>query len=169
MEMAWDDGIKPAELSEPFGPPEFAASRSHQDAQLSNENARAAGQAAVLINGGAATAVVAFLAKDRIDPYFLMNVPIALGSYAVGVVFGASMMICTTKSLKYWGLSWREYMVHKGSITKTGDAYNDRGKRWDVGAITCFVAAMASFLFASVTMAVIISRAPHLPQVLGPG
>src|SRR4051794_22984724 len=36
--------------------------RSHKDADVANENARAAGQAAILINGGAATAILAFLA-----------------------------------------------------------------------------------------------------------
>jgi hypothetical protein len=40
---------------------EFAVRRSHLDAQISNENLRATGQAMILINGGAATAILAFL------------------------------------------------------------------------------------------------------------
>jgi hypothetical protein len=42
---------------------EFAARRSHQDSQISNENSRSAGQAAILINGGAATAIVALFSR----------------------------------------------------------------------------------------------------------
>jgi hypothetical protein len=52
----------------PYGDSKYAGERSQQDSRISNENARAAAQSAVLINGGAATAVLAFLAKDKIDP-----------------------------------------------------------------------------------------------------
>jgi hypothetical protein len=37
----------------------FAVDRSHRDAESSNATARATAQAAILINGGAATAVLA--------------------------------------------------------------------------------------------------------------
>ena len=54
---------------------EFAAKRSHQDSQISNENSRAAAQAAIFINGGAATAILALLSKDRIDPHLIRVIP----------------------------------------------------------------------------------------------
>jgi hypothetical protein len=44
----------------------FAVERSHRDSASSNETARATAQAAILINGGAATAVLAFLAKGAL-------------------------------------------------------------------------------------------------------
>jgi hypothetical protein len=53
----------------PYGSSKYAEERSQQDSRISNENARAAAQSAVLVNGGAATAVLAFLAKDKIDPH----------------------------------------------------------------------------------------------------
>src|SRR4051812_8994365 len=58
---------------------DFAAERSHRNSQVSNEHSRATAQAAIFINGGAATAVLAFLAKDKIDPFALRMIPIALG------------------------------------------------------------------------------------------
>jgi hypothetical protein len=149
-----------------FGDENYAATRSHQDAQISNENFRAAAQAAILINGGAATAVIAFLSKDKIDPYFLSHVPIALLGYALGVLAGACMTLFTNIALPYWGLSWREYMVDvkkEAEINRT----NAIAKRWHFRAMCAFTLAIVSFAGASATLAWIFSTIPkELPLAL---
>jgi hypothetical protein len=44
---------------------DLAAARSHEDAKAANALFQAAGQAVILINGGAATAILAFAAADK--------------------------------------------------------------------------------------------------------
>jgi hypothetical protein len=158
------EGNFPERLPEtmPFGAKEFAAVRSHQDSSDSNENRRSASQAAILINGGAATAVLAFLSKDKIDPYFLRVVPVALIGYGFGVAAGAFMVYFTGQALHHWGLSWREYMVY--GPTSEGMKKNDaEAKKWNKRASYAFYCAMAAFLLASVYMAIIFFRVPSPP------
>ena len=80
----------------------FAHDRSHQDAQTSNENARATGQTAIIINGGAATAVLAFLSKDKVDPNVLHVAAGSLGGYVLGVFAGSVMMFCLVRQSNRW-------------------------------------------------------------------
>ena len=51
--------------SEQFDERKFAGERSGRDAQSVSEHWRAAAQASILINGGAATAVLAYSASDK--------------------------------------------------------------------------------------------------------
>jgi len=85
----------------------FAEERSHRDSGVSNENARATGQASILINGGAATAILALLAKEKMDPTVLKTACWCLVGYAVGVVAGAGMLFSSTQSLDYYADAWR--------------------------------------------------------------
>ena len=91
----------------PRTPRDFAEERSHRDAVVSNETIRATAQAAILINGGAATAILAYLAKNGLDPFVLHQMSWCLVVYGVGVVFGACMMFCAIRSLDYYNVRWR--------------------------------------------------------------
>jgi hypothetical protein len=66
----------------------FATERSNNAAKAANENSRPMAQYALLIDGAAASAVIAFLSKDKIDPTILAAAPWALCLYAAGAVFG---------------------------------------------------------------------------------
>jgi hypothetical protein len=85
----------------------FAIERSHKDADASNATARATGQAIILINGGAATAVLAFLSKDHVNVYALQTASICLVGYVVGVLAGVCMLFCSTRYLDYYSYRWR--------------------------------------------------------------
>lgn len=57
----------------------FATQRSNNAAIAANENSRPMAQYALLINGAAASAIIAFLSKANIDPHVLAAAPWALG------------------------------------------------------------------------------------------
>jgi hypothetical protein len=63
-------------------------------------------QSCLLINGGAATAVLALLAKDHVDSAIIKNVPYALGGYALGVALSAVMLFCIMMMADYWNYFW---------------------------------------------------------------
>jgi hypothetical protein len=130
----------------------FAAERSHKDAANSNEMTRSTSQAAILINGGAATAVLAFLAKDKIDPWVLRIAPFCLAGYVIGVVSGALMMYCTVRSLDFYSMRWRLAAHPEEGM----DAKRDKALafRWLNRVRYCFCASMASFAISSIILAV---------------
>ena len=141
----------------------FAVERSHRDAASSNETARATAQAVILINGGAATAVLAFLAKGGLPQALFQAAAICLGLYALGVVAGACMMYCTVRSLDYYGLRWRlEAHPEKGS-----DARRNRelGEAWWKRMRQCFYAAIAAFIISSMALAgvLFVTQVPTKP------
>jgi hypothetical protein len=131
----------------------FAAERSHKDSEISNEHSRATAQACILINGGAATAVLAFLTKDKIDPAIFSSVPWCLVGYAVGVFFGAFMMFCATQSMDYWHQHWEAIAQGKPRAAK-----GDNAEWWWTGFYRCFAATMACFLGASIFLAWILFK-----------
>lgn len=90
----------------PFDEVAFATERSNNAAKAANENSRPMAQYALLINGAAASAVIAFLSREHIDPGVYRSIPIALFSYAFGVIAGAIAMFCMTESLDYWNAYW---------------------------------------------------------------
>ena len=85
----------------------FAIRRSHDQANAANENSRPMALYALLINGAAASAVIAFLSKEKIDPEVVALAPYSLLCYAVGVVIGVIGMFCMTESLDHFSHSWR--------------------------------------------------------------
>jgi hypothetical protein len=126
---------------------EFAAKRSHQDSQISNENSRSAGHAAILINGGAATAIVTLFSKNPVDQNLLGYVPAALALYAFGVVCGALMIWCMNHALRNWHRSWYDVLVRPTPAGEAGWAQHEKAKRWYIGSNLAF--AISIFCFAS--------------------
>src|SRR4029077_259242 len=85
---------------------EFARRRSHQDSHDTTEHARAAAQAAILINGGAATAILAFISKEGTIARVLDVAAISLSLYALGVFFGAMTMLALANTAGHWNTYW---------------------------------------------------------------
>lgn len=118
--------------------------RSLELSKTSNEHSRAAGQACILINGGAATAVIAYLSKDKLDPIVIPDASISLGLYAAGVLFAALMIICATQCLDDYSMYWlrsTEGERHQASL--------DSGTRWWYGYKFAGALSIVSFLVAS--------------------
>jgi hypothetical protein len=119
--------------------------RSLQDAKTSNDLAKGAAQATILINGGAATALLAY-ASSTLKIGASLNPMIALGLvlYALGVFFGALMFMVFSLALEQW-------MILR--FPETGRRYHDaieaKAGRWWRYTKICFGLGIACFIFAS--------------------
>jgi hypothetical protein len=129
----------------------FAVERSHRDAESSNSTSRATAQASILINGGAATAVLAFVAKEMVERSVMLTASLCLIGYAIGVVAGACMMYCNFRSLDYYGLRWRlEAHPEEGSSVQNN---KELGQRWWTRSRQCFYVSMTAFILSSIILA----------------
>jgi hypothetical protein len=75
-----------------FSPHEFQAERVHKDFEESYNTARAAMQATILINGGAATAILAYLSKGSTPPEIVRAACVSFVLYGLGVLSAAYAM-----------------------------------------------------------------------------
>gem|GEM_PF-3313272 len=132
---------------------EFKIERSHKASLTSNEHSRATAQACLLINGGAATAVLAYLAKDKIAPNIFDTLPWALFGYTLGVFAGAVMLFCATQAMDHYNRFWL-WSVKNPDAQDTADAYAN-GKWWWDRYYASF--ALAGVLFVASNLAVAIS------------
>jgi len=126
----------------------FASERSQQDARMAGENSRATAQVAIIINGGAATAVLAFLAKDKLDPNLLRVAAASLSGYVLGVFAGSAMMYCLFGALRRWSFVWR--LRAEG---RNHDVARKKAFRWEKLMALCFLVSTLSFLFSSAVIA----------------
>src|SRR4029079_17911019 len=74
--------------------------------KTSNEHSKAGGQACLLINGSAATAVIAYLAKDEVSCSMSKDAVGALMGYGPGVVCAALMIISVMQCLDSYSQYW---------------------------------------------------------------
>ena len=132
---------------------ELAADRSNQDAEQSNDNFRLAAQSAILINGGAASAVLAFLAaaiskSNFFDPIIFSYAGYALLSFALGVAGGMLAIWCMNHALRHWEQSWQEVMKDPASEVvgtvahRAAEPWYRYANRLLAVAILCFVVAI---------------------------
>jgi hypothetical protein len=104
-------------------PREFRRERVHEDFKATYETARAATQAAILINGGAATAILAFLSKGTQTPPDVMRAAcVSLGLYALGVACGTLSMWYSSQAAGWFA------SAELGSLTDDRDAPSDLKK-----------------------------------------
>src|ERR1039457_4579687 len=91
----------------------FASESSHQDAKSANDCMRSAAQAVILINGAAATALLAYSSHiaDRTNP-LERAIPYALAGYATGVFFGAVIFVLMWHWLEVWMRYWEKKAGH---------------------------------------------------------
>jgi hypothetical protein len=108
-------------------------------------------QACLLINGGAATAVLALLAKDKIDPTLYRTVPWCLGLYALGVTVSAVMMFCTMMMADYWNYFW--YNIAYARDHEAAAANEATADRWHKGVYAFFGGAILCFIISSAILA----------------
>jgi hypothetical protein len=86
---------------------EFKCERSQADTAASHETARAATQAATLINGGAAAAILTFLSKQTLPPLDVIRAAsISLIIYAFGMASGGFSTWCSSQSAAQYALMW---------------------------------------------------------------
>jgi hypothetical protein len=122
-----------------------ALERAGKDLDASSEGARTATQSAILINGGAATAILAYLAKDT-APQLMNAAAVSLFFYAAGVFCAAWSMWSSSQASAKFGYYW-------GAVVDG----NDAGKRehWKSGQDLLwwhrytFFASIACFIIAS--------------------
>jgi hypothetical protein len=129
---------------------QLAMERSHQDARHSNEASRAAAQAVILINGGAATAILAYVSKETSSPMLLFPAAVALGGYGLGVVFGALMLFSRMKSVFWWMIQWERRALK--FETPHIDRAAKRGMRWVSISNLSFGISILCFLSATLVM-----------------
>ena len=138
---------------EPFDFKAFAADRSTRNSQMSNELGKAAAQAVMLINGGAAAAILSFMKGTQAN-----NVFFALGlmGYAAGVICAAWMMYSLNQVLYGRSEFWQSYFNHE----KLGEPYRGIWKNkadiWLGRKNGAFVCSVSCFLIASFCMAIAI-------------
>ena len=132
---------------------EYRRQRVHDDFNASNEAARAAAQAAILINGGAATALLAFLSKAGTPPFIVRGACVSLGLYALGVA-------CGTLSMWYASQAAGQFAsAELGTLRNDPDAPKDLQKAREQleRHRRFFPASLALFVVASVFMAIRLS------------
>jgi len=146
---------------------QFAAARSNQDSKLSNENSRAAAQAAILINGGAASGLLAFLSKDKIDPHVLSQAALSLGAYAAGVFAGALMIFSMNQALKHWNASWIR-LLRDPRLDVTDTPEDKLARPWFRFSNFAFACSIIAFVVGSVMLAVALNSPPSPSATTAP-
>jgi len=126
---------------------EFASARSHEASKASYDLCKSIAQACLLINGGAATAVIALLAKDRVDVALLTYIPWGLGPYAAGVVVSAFMLYRVMMTAENWNYFW--YHSSYDIDEKEAASSEKLGRSWQKWMNNTFGFAIGCFLSAA--------------------
>jgi hypothetical protein len=143
---------KEAEDWEKLDRDEFAELRSHDASKISYDFQKTTAQACLLINGGAATAVVALLAKEKVEPAISRAVPWCLSLYAIGVAVSAFMMFCSMMRSERWNYFW--YHFSYTADEARAREHEAKAIRWERIVQIAFVASIACFLLASFGLAI---------------
>jgi hypothetical protein len=122
---------------------EFATARSHEASKIAYDICKVIAQSCLLINGGAATAVIALLSKDKVDQALLTWVPMGVSAFALGVVFSACMLFCVMMTADNWNYAW--YWWSYGGNQKIADACETRAAWWHKGVYAFFVVPILCF------------------------
>lgn len=144
----------------------LAIDRSNQDAEQSNDNLRAAAQAIILINGGAATAVLAFisavLGKDKaVDPHIIGAAGYAIIFYAFGAGCGPFVIWFMNLALKHWNQSWQQVVKNPASEI-TGTKEHELALPWYRWANLFLLLSIVGFVAGSLTLSRGFINAPSL-------
>jgi hypothetical protein len=93
----------------PVDEPSFAETRSHADAQAVHEHARSAAQSIILVNGGAATAALAFAGSyPAIGAASTSLLASGFAAYVIGVAIGAYNMRKLTGATYFYMRAWED-------------------------------------------------------------
>ena len=138
--------------------------RRKEASKTSNEHSRVSGQSCILINGGAATAVIAYLSKDKLDPIIVSQVWWSLLGYGVGVIAATFMIFCATQAMDQYNLYWLARAEERPAI-----GYSDSGKNWWLGYYFGLVITVTCFAGASLYFGIILRNLPLPISVFAPG
>jgi hypothetical protein len=129
----------------------FAQSRSSEDSKAAYDLGKTIAQYCLLINGGAVTAVIALLAKDKPDHLLLIFVLCGLVGYAIGVVVSVLMLYCVMMIADNWGDHWyyRSYEFDE----QRSDAAKVSADKWKRLAKKAFWLAIIFFVISSLIVA----------------
>lgn len=137
----------------------LAPDRASRDIQASNESARAATQAALLINGGAATAVLAYLSKDAQTALTLLSAASwSLMAYAIGVFCGAASMWCSSQASAQFAYFW-EATADQDSVGQA--QFKKSGESWLFWHRLFFILSIVFFIGSSFWIACAFLQAAH--------
>ena len=133
----------------------FYDERSHKNAELGADSAKAVGQSMILINGGAATAILAFISKET-GSRIVDAVPYSLILYSTGVSFGAALLY----SLYLTNHHWNQYFQARGTFENDAIAAlsEKKGHFWRRAAGWCFGVSVVCFLASSIYLAAVFLR-----------
>jgi hypothetical protein len=123
--------------------------RSLQDAKTSNDLAKGAAQAAILINGGAATALLAYSSNlNKVGGTLNAKIAVGLVLYALGVALGAVMFMVLSLALEKWmAMRFPETKrYYRGSIEA------EAGRLWRYAKI-CFGLGIGCFVLGTIVVA----------------
>ena len=132
---------------------QFQIDRSHKASEIAYDFAKFISQVCLLINGGAATAVIAFLAKEKVDPLVYRTVPWCLFGYTLGVAASAVMAFSEMMNADGWNYFWY-YLAYEDdeSAARAEEEAANKWHKW--GFYGLFIIAIACFLAASTGLAI---------------
>ena len=139
----------------------FTADRGHSDAQSVNDHARAAPQALILVNGGAATATLA-LATSNTSMRGDILLSLGLALYVLGVIVALyNIRILTDvgyRVLVYWDSFNNTDVVLAPNHQSETNEIRKRGESYFIIGVVCFV-------FGSMMLAGSILSKPNTPTI----
>ncbi|MHC1790906.1 hypothetical protein [Solidesulfovibrio sp.] len=126
----------------------FYQDRRQADVKSCHEFSRSAAQSVMLINGGAATAVLASKSSfiDTVFCYYGSLVAFSLCFFAVGVLFGAFMNFAERMALHGWGQFWEKKSDNTFSCYTFKGKWRFRAAAWHWISVSSFMLSSLSFL-----------------------
>jgi hypothetical protein len=132
--------------------PHYDKQRSIESEKTWEGHTRVTAQTAMIINGGAATAILAFLSKET-NPLFMKVAAVGIIVFAIGVCLGALTLWATAHATSWISSYW--YGVAEGATQRRLDE-DDKKNRWWIGiAEVTFFASLGCFLTASVLVGMV--------------
>ena len=116
-------------------------------------------QSCLLINGGAATAVIALMGKDKVDQTILNFVPWGLFAYSVGVLASVYMLYCVMMIADMSNTSWY-HIAYDRDATAAAEAETEA--HWWQARMTVML-GIAGGLFAVGCILVALGMGKSLP------
>jgi hypothetical protein len=123
---------------------EFARARSHQDAKVAAGMARSAAWAALLLNGGAAGAVL------MVGPPMAGVASFALTGFALGALFGVLMLFALFHWVERRNLHWET--IARGQGQAVTDAARARATRLAPAVSINFALSILGFIVGAVAL-----------------
>jgi hypothetical protein len=145
---------------------EFGQQRSHKASEIAYDLCKTIAQSCLLINGGAATAVLALLSKDKVDQVLLKWVPWSLVGYATGVAFSTVMLFCVMMMADHWNYFW--YFNSSANEKEYGAESETTANRWHYAVYAAFLVAIILFVLSSALVAYAMTHVvPIVDQMAG--